>query len=141
VPDPYRWLENPDTPATRAWVTAQNARTFAHLEKIPYRKSIGERLSALWNYEKRSAPSKEGGRYYFFRNDGLQNQSVLYASQTADGEGAQVVLDPNALSADGTVSVGGVYFSVITQAFAVHTSEPTSSLAQSSEGSYICMGR
>jgi prolyl oligopeptidase len=111
VPDPYRWLENPDTPATRAWVTAQNARTFAHLDKIPYRKSIGERLSALWNYEKMSAPSKEGDRYYFFRNDGLQNQSVLYARQTADGVGEEIVLDPNTLSADGTVSVGGVYFS------------------------------
>jgi prolyl oligopeptidase len=111
VQDPYRWLENPDTPATRAWVTAQNARTFSLLEKIPFRPAIAERLTQLWNYEKLSAPSKEGDRYYFFKNDGLQNQSVLYARRSP-GEGeAELVLDPNQLSEDGTVSVGAVYFS------------------------------
>ncbi|MDX2270990.1 MAG: prolyl oligopeptidase family serine peptidase [Cyanobacteriota bacterium] len=110
VADPYRWLEDPDTPATRAWIAAQNQVTFAYLESIPQRQSIGERLTHLWNYEKYSAPFREGNCYFYFKNDGLQNQSVLYTLNHLD-DTPRVLLDPNLLSADGTVALSGIAIS------------------------------
>jgi len=110
VADPYRWLEDVDSPETRAWVEAENRVTFAYLEQIPERERIRRRLTALWDYPKYGAPFKKGGRYFFFKNAGLQNQSVLYtqASLTAVPE---VLLDPNTLSADGTVALSILAFS------------------------------
>ncbi|MCA9066675.1 MAG: S9 family peptidase, partial [Planctomycetaceae bacterium] len=92
------------------WVAAENALTFGYLKSIPGRDDIERRITELWNYEKISAPSKEGGRYYFFRNDGLQNQNVLYMQQTLNDEPA-VLIDPNSWSADGTVALAGTEFS------------------------------
>jgi prolyl oligopeptidase len=106
VPDPYRWLEDLDSPETKAWVEAQNKATFAFLEGIPSRTGIKERLTALWDYERYGVPSKEGGRYFFTRNDGLQNQAVLYTVSSLEGE-PRVLLDPNTLSKDGTVALAG----------------------------------
>jgi prolyl oligopeptidase len=77
VPDPYRWLENDTSVETKAWVEAENKVTLDYLEQIPYREAIKKRLEVLWNYEKFSAPFKEGNYTYFYKNDGLQNQSVL----------------------------------------------------------------
>ena len=104
VPDPYRWLEDPDSPESRAWIEAQNRLTAAYLADIPARGTIRERLTKLWNYPKYGTPFRKGHRYFFFKNDGLQNQSVLYrqASLTADPE---TLLDPNLLSEDGTVAL------------------------------------
>ena len=104
VPDPYRWLEDPDSPESRAWIEAQNRLTAAYLAEIPARATIRERLTKLWNYPKYGAPFRKAHRYFFFKNDGLQNQSVLYkqASLTADPE---TLLDPNLLSEDGTVAL------------------------------------
>jgi prolyl oligopeptidase len=107
VADPYRWLENPDAPDSRAWIEAQNKLTFAYLGEIPARGQIKERMTKLWNYEKYGVPFKEGGRYFYYKNDGLQNQAVLYTLKSLDGQ-PQVLLDPNALSKDGTVAVSGV---------------------------------
>ena len=106
VPDPYRWLEDPDSPATRAWVEAENKVTFGYLEAIPARAVLKDRLTKLWDYEKFGAPSKEGGRYFFSRNSGLQNQGVLYTADALDAE-PKVLIDPNTLSADGTVALAG----------------------------------
>jgi prolyl oligopeptidase len=107
VADPYRWLEDDNSSETKAWVEAQNKVTFDYLEKIPQRESIRQRLTKLWNYERYGVPFKEGGRYFFFKNDGLQNQSVLYTTPSLDAQPA-VLLDPNALSADGTVALAGI---------------------------------
>src|SRR5919198_2212710 len=109
VADPYRWLEDVDSPETRNWVEAENRVTFAYLERIPERERIRRRLTALWDYPKYGAPFKKGGRYFFFKNSGLQNQSVLYAqsSLTADPD---VLLDPNTLSPDGTVALSILAF-------------------------------
>ena len=104
VPDPYRWLEDPDGTETRAWVDAQVNLTSGYLESIPARTSIKERLEVLWNYERFSAPSKKGDRYFFRHNNGLQDHAVLYTAEALNGR-ATPVLDPNALSKDGTVSV------------------------------------
>jgi prolyl oligopeptidase len=101
VPDPYRWLEDDNSPETAAWVEAQNKVTFAYLERIPFRGWIKARLEKLYNYEKYSVPALKGGRLYYRRNDGLQNQSVLYVQQGLEGK-PEVLLDPNAWSADGT---------------------------------------
>jgi prolyl oligopeptidase len=106
VPDPYRWLEDPDAPETRAWIEAQNKLTFGFLEAIPGREKIKKRLTELWNYEKYGVPRKEGDNYFFSKNDGLQNQSVLYTAPAIDAE-PRVLLDPNQLSADGTVALVG----------------------------------
>lgn len=106
VADPYRWLENPDSEDSRAWIEAENKLTFGFLDQIPERAKIKERLTRLWNFEKYGPPFKEGGRYFYFKNDGLQNQSVLYTLKSLDGE-PRVLLDPNKLSADGTVALSG----------------------------------
>src|SRR5256886_10551678 len=104
VPDPYRWLEDPDSPESRAWIEAQNRLTAAYLAGIPARSTIRERLTKLWNYPRYGTPFRKGRRYFFFKNDGLQNQSVLYqqASLTADAES---LLDPHPLSEDGTAAI------------------------------------
>jgi prolyl oligopeptidase len=110
VADPYRWLENDTSKATEAWVEAENKVTAAYLSKIPFRNKVRQRLTDLTNYEKIGTPYKKKGKYYFFKNDGLQNQSVLYVKETLDGE-ASVLLDPNKLSDDGTVALSGISFS------------------------------
>lgn len=110
VPDPYRWLEDPDSEETKAWVDSQNAITFNHLEQIPFREALRKRLATLWDYERFSVPFREGGNYYYFKNDGLQNQSVLYVQDSLGGASA-VVLDPNKFSEDGTASLAGYSFS------------------------------
>ncbi|MGH7721183.1 MAG: prolyl oligopeptidase family serine peptidase [Gemmatimonadaceae bacterium] len=104
VPDPYRWLEDTGSPGTRAWVEAQNAVTFAYLGAIPERERIEERLRQLWNYPKYGVPFRRGRNYFYFENSGLQNQSVLYVQRTLRGE-PRTLLDPNTLSADGTVAL------------------------------------
>ncbi|MBN1139836.1 MAG: S9 family peptidase [Anaerolineae bacterium] len=106
VADPYRWLEETDSPQTRDWIEAQNALTFDFLARIPARDGIRRRLTELWDYAKASAPVERGGRYFQLRNTGLQNQDVLYVMDAPDGE-ARVLLDPNTLSADGTVALTG----------------------------------
>ncbi len=112
VSDLYRWLEADvrEADEVAAWVEAQNAVTFKYLESIPEREKIRARLEKLWNYEKYSTPFKRGGRYYYFKNDGLQNQSVLYAMETLESE-QRVLVDPNTWSEDGTVALAGQSFS------------------------------
>jgi len=104
VPDPFRWLEEVDTPDTRAWVQAENALTFDYLAAIPEREAIRRRLTALWDYPRFGTPFKKRGQYFFFHNDGLQNQPVLYRQQGLSDR-RTVLLDPNQLSADGTVAI------------------------------------
>lgn len=104
VPDPYRWLENDTSKATAQWVKAQNEVTFNYLEQIPFRDELNERLTEIWNYPKISAPFKKGPHYFVFKNDGLQNQSVAYIKDNLEDTG-RVILDPNKLSEDGTVSL------------------------------------
>lgn len=106
VVDPYRWLEDDNSPETKAWVEAQNKVTFGYLDKIPQRTAIKDRLTRLWNYERYGVPFKQGGRYFYAKNDGLQNQSVLYTMTSLEAE-PTMLLDPNALSADGTVALSG----------------------------------
>lgn len=106
VADPYRWLEDDNAEETKAWVEAQNRVTFGYLETIPERTSISNRLTQLWNFERWSPPSRHGGRYFVSRNNGLQNQSVLNTLSALDGE-LKELLDPNRLSADGTVALSG----------------------------------
>lgn len=106
VADPYRWLEDPDSPETREWIEAENALTFDFLAQIPARAAIQERLTALWDYERYGTPYLQGGRYFYGRNDGLQNQSVLYVTESLDAE-PRILLDPNTLSADGTIALAG----------------------------------
>ncbi|WP_019506835.1 prolyl oligopeptidase family serine peptidase [Pleurocapsa sp. PCC 7319] len=110
VKDPYRWLENPDSEETKAWVKAQNQVTTNYLETISAKEQIQQRLTQLWDYEKYSSPFKRGERYFYFKNDGLQNQSVLYTLDSLDDEGT-VLIDPNTLSADGTVALSGLSIS------------------------------
>jgi prolyl oligopeptidase len=110
VPDPYRWLEDPDSDESKAWIEAQNQVTFDYLQHIPKRESIKQRLTKLWDYEKYSVPFKEGDRYFYFKNDGLQNQSVLYTLTALDAEPREL-LDPNKLSEDGTVALSGLAIS------------------------------
>jgi prolyl oligopeptidase len=106
VADPYRWLEDPDSEETSAWVAAQNEVTFGYLERLPHRERLQKRLTELWNYERYGLPRRRGQRYFYTRNDGLQNQSVLYVSEGLDGKPREL-LDPNKLSEDGTVSLAG----------------------------------
>jgi prolyl oligopeptidase len=110
VADPYRLLEDPDSEETKAWVEAQNKVTFGYLNEIPAREKVKQRLTKLWDYEKYSIPWKEGENYFYFKNDGLQNQSVLYTLESLDGE-PKVLLDPNKLSEDGTVALSGLSIS------------------------------
>ncbi len=109
VADPYRWLEDDMSDKTAKWVKAQNNVTFNYLDKIPYRKQLKERLTDLWNYEKVSSPFKHGKYTYFYRNDGLQNQSVVY--RQVDNGKPEVFLDPNKFSKDGTTSLSDLSFS------------------------------
>jgi prolyl oligopeptidase len=109
VSDPYRWLENDTAQATGEWVKSQNDITFGYLEKIPYREAIKKRLEAAYNYERLSAPFKEGDYYYFYKNTGLQNHSVLYRRKGESGT-PEVFLDPNTFSKDGTTGLAGLSF-------------------------------
>jgi prolyl oligopeptidase len=104
IADPHRWLEDLDSEQTKAWVEAQNKVTFAYLERIPQRSALRQRLTKLWDFERYGTPVQRGGRYFYLRNDGLQNQSVLYVADALDGE-PRVLLDPNTLSPDGTVAL------------------------------------
>ena len=110
VADPYRWLENDTSAQTAAWVEAENKVTNAYLQKIPFRGKLLKRLTELANYEKITAPRKRHGKWYFYKNNGLQNQYVMYVMDKLGGE-PRVFLDPNKLSDDGTVALKGVYFS------------------------------
>ena len=112
VKDPYRWLEDDRSKETEEWVKTQNQVTFGYLENIPYREELKERLEKLWNYEKVGSPFKEGDYTYFYKNDGLQNQYVIYRHKTVeDPKTAEVFLDPNTFKEDGTISLGGASFS------------------------------
>ncbi|WP_207533715.1 prolyl oligopeptidase family serine peptidase [Desertivirga arenae] len=108
VQDPYRWLENDQADDTKSWVIEQNKVTQNYLANIPFKDKIKHRLEKLWNYEKYSAPFKEGKFIYFFKNNGLQNQAVLYRQQ--EGKDPEVFLDPNTFSSDGTTSLAGIEF-------------------------------
>ncbi|HEV8430231.1 MAG TPA: prolyl oligopeptidase family serine peptidase [Pyrinomonadaceae bacterium] len=110
VADPYRWMEDLDSEETRNWVEAENKLSFGYLASIPARNSLKERLTKLWNYEKYGIPFREGNRYFYTRNSGLQNQAVLYTVTGLDAQ-PQMLLDPNTLSADGTVAVSGLQVS------------------------------
>ncbi|MCD6660217.1 MAG: prolyl oligopeptidase family serine peptidase [Lentimicrobium sp.] len=105
VADPYRWLEDDNSEETAAWVKAQNDVTNAYLAKIPFRDQVRERLTSMWNYPRYGVPFKKGGKYFFFKNDGIQNQSVLYIQDSLQAE-PRVFLDPNKLSEDGTTALG-----------------------------------
>lgn len=109
VPDPYYWLEDDHSEETKQWVEAQNQVTFDYLSKLPNRDKIRQRISDLWNYERLSPPSKEGPYFVYFKNSGTQNQDVLYIKELGGEE--KVLLDPNILSKDGTISIGGISFS------------------------------
>ncbi len=109
ITDPYRWLEDDNSDETKAWVTAQNEVTHEFLSEIPFRDKVRDRLEQLWNYEKCSSPFKEAGEYYYFKNDGLQNQSVLY--KLVEGTEDELIIDPNQFSDDGTSSLAGLEFS------------------------------
>ena len=104
VPDPYRWLEDLNSEETATWVKAQDDLTRSHLKKIPEREALENHLTKLWNVERYGTPFREGGHYFFSKNDGLQNQSVLYITDSLEGE-ARILLDPNQLSEDGTVAL------------------------------------
>ena len=108
IEDPYRWLEDDKDEKVKQWIESQNQLTFSYLDEIPYREALRNRLEKLWNYEKIGTPFKEGNYTYFYKNDGLQNQSVLYRKKGDDNE--EVFINPNTFSEDGTVSLGGMSF-------------------------------
>jgi prolyl oligopeptidase len=110
VPDPYRWMEDETSPELKAWIEAQNRVTFSYLDRIPFRAGLRARLEELFNYPRYGTPSRTGPYYVFSRNDGLQNQAVLYIQRGLDGP-AEVLIDPNTLSADGTVRLGAAALS------------------------------
>lgn len=110
VPDPYRWLENDTATEVKKWVEAQNKITFEYLNAIPFRNKIKERITNLFNYEKRTTPFKKGNMYFYYKNDGLQNQSVLYTTSDINQAG-KILLDPNILSTDGTVALSSIAIS------------------------------
>lgn len=122
VADPYRWLEDENSPETKAWVQAQNAVTFAYLDKIPYREKLKARLTELFNYPRVSAPFHRGDTYFFTRNDGLQNQSVYYIQKGLNGK-PEVFLDPNKFSTDGTSTLSAFSLSKNGQYLAYGTSQ------------------
>jgi prolyl oligopeptidase len=112
VPDPYRWLEDADSAETQAWVSAENKVTFAYLDQIPFRDQLRERLTQLWNYARYGVPHQEGELLIFSKNDGLQNQAVVYVVPVGQPlESAEVLLDPNKFSEDGTTALMGLHFS------------------------------
>nr|XP_032833356.1 prolyl endopeptidase [Petromyzon marinus] len=117
VPDPYVWLEDPDSAKTKAFIDAQNAITTPYIEGTPVREKFSTRMTELYDYPKYSCPFKRGNRYYYYHNTGLQNQSVMYVQETLGGE-SSVFLDPNSLSADGTVALQGAAFSECGSLFA-----------------------
>jgi prolyl oligopeptidase len=104
VPDPYRWLEDPTLPETGEWISAQNRVTVDYLNRIPFRDSLKARLTEVWDYERFGTPIKKGGKYYFLKNDGLQNQDVLYVMDSLGSE-PRTILDPNLFSQDGTIAL------------------------------------
>ena len=106
IADPYRWLEDDNSEETKQWVEAENKVTFDYLGKIPFREQMKERLTKVWNYEKCTAPAKRGKYYFFNKNNGLQNQSVLYVQEGLSGS-PKILIDPNTLSADGTTALAG----------------------------------
>ncbi|MGK7883290.1 MAG: prolyl oligopeptidase family protein [Crocosphaera sp.] len=110
IKDPYRWLENPDSEETKTWISAQNKLTFDYLDTISAREKIKQRLTKLWDYEKYGIPFKKADRYFYFKNNGLQNQSVLYTLKNLNDE-PTILLDPNTLSTDGTVALSGLSIS------------------------------
>jgi prolyl oligopeptidase len=122
VADPYRWLENDTASETSDWVKGQNDVTFKYLDQISYRSRVKERLEELFNYERLTAPFKEGDYYYFYKNDGLQNHSVLYRKKGLDGT-PEVFLDPNGFSADGTTKLANISFSKDGSVIAYQTSK------------------
>ena len=107
VSDPYRWLEDDNSDETAEWVTEENTITNEYLSAIPFREQLRKRLTDIWNYPKYGVPFKKGVHFFFFKNDGIQNQSVLYIQNALDGE-PEVLLDPNQLSEDGTVALAGM---------------------------------
>ena len=109
VPDPYRWMEDTESADTQAWIAAENKVTAAYLATIPERDKLRKRLTELWNYERFSSPFKVGRHYFYSKNDGLQNQSVMYIADSVDDPG-RVFFDPNNLSADGTAALSGSSF-------------------------------
>ena len=121
IADPYRWLEDDNSDETGEWVSEQNEVTFDYLSNIPFRDKVKDRLETLWDYEKYSSPFKEAGSYYYFKNDGLQNQSVLY--KINDDGPDQVIIDPNGFSDDGTTSLAGLSFSKNSRYLAYFISE------------------
>jgi prolyl oligopeptidase len=124
VADPYRWLEEDvrKSQDVANWVEAQNRVTFAYLESIPQREAIKKRITDLFNFEKISAPFKVGGRYFFFRNDGLQNQNVLFFQNSLDSE-PKLLMDPNTWSKDGTIALAGLAISDDAQLMAYGVAE------------------
>lgn len=110
VPDPYRWLENDNSEDTKKWVREENKVTFGYLATIPFRDKVKQRLEELWNYPKYSSPFKKGQYYYFFKNDGLQNQAIMYRQQGLDGK-PEEFLNPNTLNKEGIAALGGYHFS------------------------------
>lgn len=122
IQDPYRWLEDDNSKETSDWVTNQNKVTFNYLDQIPYRKAIKNRLKDVWNFERFGTPFKEGGKYYYFKNDGLQNQAVLYEQETLDSP-SKIALDPNSFSDDGTTSLGSLSFNKTGDLLAYQISE------------------
>lgn len=110
IADPYRWLEDDNSEETKKWVAEQNTITSKYLAQIPFRSKVKSRLEQLWNYPKYGSPYKEGDYYYFSKNDGLQNQSIIYRQKGLTGE-PKVFLDPNGFSKDGTIALAGLSFS------------------------------
>jgi prolyl oligopeptidase len=129
VPDPYRWLENENAQDVKDWILAENKLTFAYLEKIPYREKIRQRITEIYNYPKYSSPFRAGDNYFFYKNDGLQNQSVIYIQKGLEGK-PEVFLDPNKVSPDGTVRIGLVDFSNDNRCVAIARSEAGSDWQQ-----------
>lgn len=108
IEDPYRWLEDDNSAETKAWVEEENKLTYSYLDKIPYRSKIKQRLTEIWNYNKATVPFKKGDRFFWYKNNGLQNQNVLYMQKDTCCDNGEILLDPNELSTDGTISLNAV---------------------------------